>query len=96
MRSQDDIEPINIHGVINLPKQYADDTCITIEADSKSLDIIENIFHILEHEAVLKVNYDKTEILRLDSVRDTDFKLTTQKSYKWTNDAVKFFLYMAD
>ena len=90
LRSRNDIKPINIHGVTNLLKQYTDDTCITIEADSKSLNIIENISYILECEARLKVNYDKTETLRLGSSRDTDFKITTQKPYKWTYDPLNF------
>ena len=90
LRSQSGIKPITIHGVLNLLKQYTDHTCIKIVADSKSLNITENILHLLEHEAGLKINYDKTEILRLGSIRDRDFKLTTQKLYKWTNDTVKF------
>ena len=44
---------------------------------------------MLEHEAWLRVYYDKTEILRLGSIRATDFKLTTEKPYKWTNDPVE-------
>ena len=53
------------------------------------MNIIEIIFHILQCEAGLRVNYDKTEIFRLGSIMDRDFKLTTKKPYKWTNDPLK-------
>ena len=37
----------------------------------------------------MKVNYDRTGILKLGSIRDMDLKFTTQKPYKWTKDPVK-------
>ena len=33
----------------------------------------------------LKVNYDKTEILRIGSIRNTDFYIETKPNCKWTN-----------
>ena len=79
LKLQNDIKPTTIHGIINFLMQYAENTCITIEADRKSLNIKGDIFHILEHEGGLNVKYDKTEILRFGSIRDMDFKSNTQK-----------------
>ena len=53
------------------------------------MNIAENIFHILEHEARLRVIYEKMEFLRLGSIRDIDINLNAQKPYQWTKDPVK-------
>ena len=52
----------------------------------------ESTFLILEHEARLKFNYESTEILGPHSIMDMDFKLTTQKPYKWTNEILGIWM----
>ena len=37
----------------------------------------------------LKIKYDKTEILRLGSLRNTYFKITMCQEFKWTNQPIK-------
>ena len=35
------------------------------------------------------MNYDKTEILRIGSLRNTDLKIIMSQEYKWTNQPIK-------
>ena len=65
--------------------QYADDTNITITASKESLEQTVKLLHEFEMFSNLKVNYDKTEILRIGSIRNTDFCIETKPNFKWTN-----------
>ena len=60
-----------------LLKQFCDDTCNAIESDGESLLVLEKIFDIIAAQSGLKINYDKTEILRLGLLRNIDFKIIT-------------------
>ena len=40
---------------------------------------------MIENNTGLKVNYEKTSLNRIGSLRDSDAELYTQKNFKWTS-----------
>ena len=86
IRSNNKIKGININGDSSKIGQYADDTFMAFLFDQDSLDEILNTLDRFELLSGLKVNYDKTEILRIGSLKNSDAKLYTQKCLTWTNN----------
>ena len=75
LRANSKIKPITVHSIKCLLKQFCDDMCITIKADYDSLLELERSFDTIAAQSGLKINYSKTEILRIGSLRNTDFKI---------------------
>ena len=86
IRTNNNIKGININGSDQKILQFADDTCLTILFDQDSLNSVIQTFDLFENFAGLRINYDKTDILRLGSLRNSDAKFYTQRPLNWTND----------
>ena len=56
---------------------------------NETINEVLKIFRCYRESSGLKVNYDKTEILRLGSIKNTDAKFFTQDVIRWTNETVK-------
>ena len=69
-----------------LLNQYADDTEIGSKYSQNSLDVIIDSLDLFELQSGLKVNYDKTSIYRIGSLRNSQAKLYTAKPIAWNND----------
>ena len=68
--------------------QYADDTNLFSRYEKQSLDGIIHVFRIIQDNLGLKVNYDKTNIYRIGSIRNSAARLYTQKTFRWENSAI--------
>ena len=86
IRMNDRIKGISIGDQTSKIDQYADDTFMAFLFDQTSLDEISLTLDKFQQISGLKVNYDKTEILRIGSLKNSDAKLYTQKNFKWTNN----------
>ena len=86
IRKNEKIKGINVNDQTSKIDQYADDTFMAFLFDQTSLDEIVITLDKFQQISGLKVNYDKTEILRIGSLKNSDAKLYTQKSFKWTNN----------
>ena len=86
IRKNDKIKGITINGESSKIEQYADDTFMAFLFEKESLDEIIITLDKFQIISGLKVNYDKTEILRIGSLKDSEAKLYTQRTLKWTND----------
>ena len=89
IRQNDKIEGVKMEDKEYKVSQYVDDTCLTIKANKESLQEVIDVFKRFEKYAGSKVNYDKTEIMPIGNLKDTQFKLKTSKRIKWTNGPVK-------
>ena len=89
IRQNKDIDGISIGNIIYKITQYADDTCLTVPFCPQTLNEIINTFQKFESLSGLKVNYDKTEILRIGSLKDSDAELYTIKPLKWSDGPIK-------
>ncbi len=88
IRNNKDIKGIKINDLEIKLSQYADDTNIFTLFDANSLDAIISTFDYVHKNTGLKVNYDKTAIYRIGSLRHSDAILYTQKNFKWVNHPV--------
>ena len=68
--------------------QYADDTVILSMFCEESVNEIVNTFDKFNCSSGLRVNYDKTEIMRIGSLRYSDVKIITRRSIKWSQDPI--------
>ena len=88
LRNNENIEGITINDILNLLGQYADDADLYLLHKQSNLD---NVFIALETFRTMSgfaLNYDKTSILRIGSLKDSESVLTTQRSVSWTNEPI--------
>ena len=86
IRNNPEIKGIEINGHMQKILQFADDTCLSVLYDPDSVNAVIQTFDSFEHFSGLKINYDKTDILRIGSLKNTDAMFYTQKHINWTND----------
>ena len=88
VRNNQNIKGINIGGFEHKFSHFADDTNLTVLFCPDTLSEIINTFDKYQTISGLKVNYDKTEILRIGSIRKTNAKLYSQKPLHWSDGPI--------
>lgn len=79
---------LQIAGEEELLIQFADDTNLFLQYDIDVLHAVESTLEHVYQIIGLKVNYDKTVIYRLGSLKNTNAKLYTEKNVVWTNNVI--------
>ncbi len=85
IRQNENIKGIKIGDFEHKLSQYADDTTLSVLYDADTLNTVLNIFDHFEQLSGLKVNYNKTEVLRIGSIRDSNARFYTTKPLKWSD-----------
>ena len=88
VRQNEKIKGIKIDGIDHKISQFADDTNFSILFCNESFFELFNLLDRFHCISGLKINYDKTEILRIGSLKNSSAKIYTQKPLKWTLDPV--------
>ena len=88
IRGNDKIKGIQINGNTHKISQFADDANLTILYCIESLNEVLKTLDTFQIISGLKVNYDKTEIMRIGSLKNSQARLYTQKPLRWTQDPV--------
>ena len=88
IRNNPEIKGIKIKGQEKKLSQFADDTVLFSLYEDKSLNGIIDTVSQFEQGTGLKVNYDKTLIYRIGSLKNSDTRLYTVKEFKWTSDDI--------
>ncbi len=88
IRNNPDIEGIQINNTVSKISQYADDTALSLLYSAKTIATVKQTFDSFEIISGLRVNYDKTQILRIGSVKGLDCILCPDINMKWTNDPI--------
>lgn len=89
IRKNDKIKGVTINNVEHKISQFADDTTLFLLFDREVLLEVVKVFDHYCNLLGLKVNYDKTSIYRLGSLKNTNAKLYTNKPFYWTNNPIK-------
>ena len=79
------IDRLNIHNIVNLLLQFADDTTIFSKGNKKSVEAITETLDLAHRNLGLKTNYDKTSIYRLGSLAKSNAKIYTKKEFAWAD-----------
>ena len=88
IKANPDIQGIPIKQMLNLLSQYADDADVFMLNKEKSLKELLKELQLFYKHAGFKVNYNKTTILRIGSLRHSEAKLQTQEELTWTNESI--------
>ena len=89
IRENKDIEGIELNGINKKLSQYADDLWTAMKHKEKCYKALFSIMSKFAVISGLEVNYNKTEILRVGSLRNTDAMYTTQLPIKWSDGPIK-------
>ena len=82
------LQGLPVGDIIQLFGQYADDIDLYLRAKK---EVISELFDILEafhKQTGFTVNYEKTTIYRIGSVKNSDAKYYTAKDLNWTNEPI--------
>ena len=85
IKENESISGINIGSANQVISQYADDTDLFAEHSQQNLDAIVDELERFHLQSGLTVNYEKTAIYRIGSIRNSNAQLYTQKPLAWTN-----------
>lgn len=85
IKNNADIKGVLMHGVNHVISQFADDTDLFLRFEIDTLLQVCRTLDIVYKNIGFKVNYDKTTIYRMGSVKNSNAMLYTGKPFKWTN-----------
>ena len=85
IREDINITGIKVDDVEYKISQYADDTSFTILANDLSLNKIFDILKQYQKMSGMKTNLDKTEVLRIGAIKNSNIVLAENLELKWTN-----------
>ena len=89
IRADNRIKGVFMRELEQLLNQYADDTDMCLDASNEN--VIEKVFqhlHNFNKSTGCEVNYDKTTIYRIGSLRDSSAKLYTEKNLSWVENEI--------
>ena len=89
IRKNREIKGIKVGGLEKKISQFADDTVLYSLFESNSLNGIIDTFSEFEQNSGLKVNYDKTIIYRIGSLKNSNARLYTVREFKWTCEDIE-------
>ena len=79
------VQGIRIGNTNKRHEQYADDLWATIIASQQNLDKLMAIVDSFSHATGLTINYNKTKIMRIGSLRDSNAKYYTENQVIWSD-----------
>ena len=88
IRQNDKIKGVTIEGIKKMLGQFADDMWTASEYDRDSFNETIKTFQDFEKYTGLKINYDKTEILRIGSLNNTDASFYTRLPIVWSDGPI--------
>ena len=89
IQNEKHIQGISINNIQNKIMMYADDTNIITTCNERDLRTVIEVFEKFYHLSGLKMNLDKTTILRLGTLKGSDIKIAPDINVKWTKEPIK-------
>ena len=88
LRGAKEIKGIPVAEILKLLGQYADDADIYLLNDEKSLKKVFDILEKFKKSVGFTVNYDKTKVYRIGSLKHSQVKIVTEREVQWTNEPI--------
>ena len=85
IRQDDKIVGVKFGHVQKKHAQFAEDLWASLAAEQDSLDALLETIENYGNFSGLRINYDKTVIMRIGSLKDSDAKLYTQRIITWSH-----------
>lgn len=83
-----DIETVEINGIKKFYGLYADDVWNVIKNTEASIEAIVRVYEYFRCCTHLRINYNKTEVMRIGSLQDTEAQSYVTRQLKWTSGPV--------
>ena len=88
LRRDNRIKAAFVKEMLHLLNQFADDLDVFQEFDQESMDQVMWHFNRFQESTGFQLNYEKTTLYRLGSLKNSDAKLYTQSEMRWTNESI--------
>ena len=85
IRQNPDIIGLKIGEKVKKVGQFADDIWTVVAAKQEVVNALLKVFDEFAEISGLYINYDKSSILRIGSLRDSNFELTIDRPLRWSN-----------
>ena len=82
-RIDTNIKGINIHDIIYLISQYADDTSFLLDGSKQSLEATLNLLQFFAQISGLRINIDKTKVIWIGRQKNNNRKYCRQYNLEW-------------
>ena len=82
----DNLDAFTYNQIKTLLSQFADDTDFFLRFKKGNIDRITSALDMVERTIGLQINYEKSTIYRIGSLKYTDAKLITQRTLAWSNE----------
>ena len=89
LKANVNIKGIKIGGITKIVSQFADDLWTATKYDKQSYKAQLKEFQEFQMYTGLSINYDKTEILRIGSLRNTQAKFYSTLPIKWSDGPIR-------
>jgi hypothetical protein len=85
IRENPDIKGITIGGIEHKLTQFADDTTLFLDGEKNSLRAVIDVFNKFYRVSGLKINNDKTKLVWIGSMKDSDRRFCREANYEWVH-----------
>jgi len=85
IRNNPEIKGIKIGDTEHKLTQFADDTTLFLDDDEDSLNEVKNLFKWFHTLSGLKINYDKTNLVWIGSMKESDRRFCRENDLVWTH-----------
>ena len=89
LRKNEDILGIQIQDILNLLNQFADDLDVMLTGGAKSLNAALHELTLFQQQTGLALNYDKTTVYRLGSLKASNAKWYTKNKVNWSSESIR-------
>ena len=89
LRNNPDIKGLRVKSKTLLLMQFADDLGLIMEYNERSWNKVVEVFENFQRQSGLLLNYEKSVIYRIGSLRNSNAKFYSVKKLQWTNDSFK-------
>ena len=88
IKENKEIKGIMCNEIMNVLNQYADDADIFLLYDQQTIDSTISVLSNFKENTGFTVNYDKTQLYRIGSIKNSNAKLYTEMNLNWTSKPV--------
>ena len=88
IKNDANIEGININNKEHKCSQYADDTSVFLKASEENLKRCLKKLHIFYQMSGLEININKTKVIRIGPIRETDRRYCRENDLEWVTEFV--------
>ena len=88
LRNNTEIKGFMVENIMRILGQYADDMDLYLWGEQKSINAAMSTIEYFGDRSGFRINYDKTTLYRVGSIKDTQIKFVTKKAMSWTNENI--------